>query len=155
MSKSFPIFVDTVGRPCDGCTKCCEGWLSADIYGFKIDPENGACRFLSKHGCGIYPVREPLCKNFQCEWKENSQIPVNMKPDKSNVIILIKKLEGFIYRRLVTAGTPIPDYVYMWAEEESTKGKHSVIYSNLGELLIFSKDKNFIHAFKEYNKAGV
>lgn len=153
--KSFPIYVDTLGRPCAGCTKCCEGWLYAKIYDFEISPTEGSCKFLSKHGCGIYPVREPLCKNFQCEWKENSNIPEYMKPDKSNVIILTKKLGEFIYRRLVTAGTPIKDYVYTWAEEEATKGRHSVVYSNLGELLVISKDQNFIDRFLEYNKTGV
>lgn len=153
--NSFPIYVETLGRPCAGCTKCCEGWLYAKIYDFEISPTEGSCKFLSKHGCGIYPVREPLCKNFQCEWKENSNIPEYMKPDKSNVIILTKKLGEFIYRRLVTAGTPIKDYVYTWAEEEATKGRHSVVYSNLGELLVFSKDKNFIQAFDTYNKSGV
>jgi len=153
--KSFPIYVDTLGRPCSGCTKCCEGWLYAKIYDFEISPTEGSCKFLGKHGCGIYPVRETLCKNFQCEWKENSQIPEYMKPDKSNVIILTKRLEKFVYRRLVTAGTPIKDYVYTWVEEEATKGRHSVVYSNLGELLVISKDQNFIDRFLEYNKTGV
>jgi hypothetical protein len=149
---SFTLHVETVGRSCDGCTKCCEGWLTADIYGFPMGPEEGSCKFLSKFGCGIYPVRETLCKNFQCDWKENYLIPQNMKPDKSNVILLAKRLKNFVYRRLVTAGTPIKDYVYEWVENESVKGNHFVGYDAIGQFKIWSQNKNFINLLEEHYK---
>lgn len=150
--NSFPIYVDTLGRPCAGCTKCCEGWLYAKIYDFEISPTEGSCKFLGKHGCGIYPVWDTLCKNFQCEWKENSQVPDYMKPDKSNVIILTKRIENYVYRRLVTAGTPIQEYVFDWAAQEAEKGKHAVGYKNSGEFTIWSKNQEFIRLMEEYFK---
>ena len=150
MNKKLTLYVETAGKSCAGCTRCCEGWLTAEIYDFKIGPDDGPCRFLAKSGCGIYSIRGPLCKNFQCDWKENSQIPENMKPSLSNVIILSKKIEDYIYYRLVTAGTPIKEYVYDWAEEQASKGKHVVGYDNNGEFVIFSKDSKFRKLIEEY-----
>jgi len=37
--KNFVIYPEkqtTHTRKCDGCSKCCEGFLSADIYGFDM-----------------------------------------------------------------------------------------------------------------------
>ncbi len=140
--KQFPIYVETAGRSCDGCTKCCEGWLVANIYGFEMNPTDGACKFLAKHGCGIYPIREPLCKNFQCDWKENTRIPLNMKPDISGVIIMSKRKNNFIYQTMVVAGE-VKEYVYDWAKEQAEMGKNIIGYTNQGKFAIFSNNKEF------------
>lgn len=142
MNRTISIIVETKGRSCDGCTKCCEGWLTANIYGFEMNPTNGACRFLAKSGCGIYAVREPLCKNFQCDWKENTAIPEYLKPDKCNAIIMTKRLENYRYYRIITAGI-VKKYVYEWAEEQTKMGKHVVVYGIDGELIIYSNDQQF------------
>jgi len=152
MKKQISIIIETVGRSCNGCTKCCEGWLTANIYGFEMNPTNGACRFLAKIGCGIYPVREPLCKNFQCDWKENSSLPENLKPDKCNAIIMTKRLGDYRYYRIVTAGI-VKKHVYEWAEEQAQIGKHSVVYDINGGLIIYSNDSTFKSLARlEYDK---
>jgi hypothetical protein len=140
--KQFSIYVETKGRSCNGCSKCCEGWLIARVFNFEISPTNGSCRFLGRVGCGIYPVRDTLCKNFYCDWIENSSLPENLKPDKCNAIIITKKLETYLYYRIVTAGI-IKKYVYEWAEEQAKQGKHLVAYDQNGELNIYSNDPLF------------
>lgn len=152
MTRSFPIYVDTAGRSCDGCTKCCEGWLIAKVYEFEISPTNGACKFLGRAGCGIYPVRDTLCKNFYCDWIENSSLPENLKPDKCNAIIITKKLGNYRYYRIVTAGI-IKKHVYEWAEEQAKQGKHLVAYDINGDLIIYSNDPTFKSLARlEYDK---
>jgi len=142
--KSFPIFVETKGRSCDGCKKCCEGWLTANIYGFAMNPTDGPCRFLAKTGCGIYPVRESLCKVFQCDWKENNLIPYNMKPDLSNVIMMTKRLDKWIYIRFVLAGKDMSNHAYEYAKQLYKQGKNVVYYDNSSKLQVLSNDQAFI-----------
>lgn len=149
MSKTFSLYVDTAGRSCDGCTKCCEGWLTANIYGYSMSPSEGRCKFLGQGGCGIYPVRATLCKTFQCEWKVNSNIPYNMKPDLSDVILMTRQLDEYYYIRIVYAGKFMPNYVFEWAEAESIKGKHVVGYDKEKNLKVWSKDKKFIDKLKK------
>lgn len=156
MTKKFSIVVETAGRSCNGCTKCCEGYLVAEIYGFKMSPTDGGCRFLARSGCGIYPVREPLCKYFQCDWKENYTIEECMKPNLSNVIILTKNIEEYIYYRLIVAGTPIKEYVFDWADEQAKKGKHIVGYNNDGKFVVFSANQRFKELMQKlYTETGV
>ena len=82
-----------IKRDCEGCTKCCEGWLWSEAYGHKFWPGR-PCHFMCEKGCSIYENRpvDP-CKNFKCEWLTNSDIPEWMKPSVSNVIIC-KRIEN-------------------------------------------------------------
>ena len=144
MDKKIKIFVDHVGRSCDGCTKCCEGYLTTEIYNFPVDPNNGACRFLSRGGCSIYSLRpyDP-CKTFQCGWKENTRIPEELKPNKSNVILLIRYMEGFYFYRIARASSKIDPNVLKWAEDFAKEGHHLTAYDQDGRLLIFSENRKF------------
>lgn len=75
-------------RTCDGCTACCEGWLSGEVYGKKFCPGT-PCHFKGESGCSIYEDRpENPCKSFLCEWMENLDLPEWMKPSVSKIIIL-------------------------------------------------------------------
>jgi len=148
VTKNIPIYVETAGRSCNGCTKCCEGWLSAEIYGYKMSPSEGGCKFLGHCGCSIYPVREQLCKAFQCGWKENCSLHENLKPDICNAIIMNKRIEEYSYVRLIPAGI-IKNYVFEWAEEQARLGKHVVGYDNDGEFVIYSNDKKFKELIKK------
>ena len=68
LHSTFPIIAE---RACDGCTRCCEGWLTGIAYGYEFYPGK-KCHFLSSKNCTIYPIRpDNPCKTFQCQWKEN------------------------------------------------------------------------------------
>jgi hypothetical protein len=74
-------------RECGTCTKCCEGFLSADIRGHKMFPGK-PCFFVEQGvGCKDYENRpEVPCKNFACGWISVEDMPEEFKPDISGVI---------------------------------------------------------------------
>lgn len=142
-------WIDVKGRNCNGCTKCCEGYLVTSVLGIIVGPGQ-PCKFSQKNvGCRVHSARpyDP-CKIFQCHWKENTNIPEWLKPDKVNAIILMKSLEDFIYLRIVKAGVKQDPKIYEWAEEASKKGKHVVAYDDLGKIIVYSQNQKFIELAK-------
>ncbi len=138
-------WVDVKERPCDGCTKCCEGYLVTTVLGVALNPSH-PCKFIKKNvGCSVHLARpfDP-CKMFQCHWKENTKIPEWLKPDKVNAILLLRSLEEFNYIRIVKAGLKQDPKIYLWAEEQSKNGRNIVAYDDLGKLLVYSQDEKFI-----------
>lgn len=141
--KTIKIIVDTLGRPCDGCVRCCEGWLTTKIFETALGPMEGGCKYLGIKGCNIYEQRptDP-CKVFQCVWKENSSIPEFMKPNKSNIIMLLRYIEPFYYYRMVRTGEVDPK-VFEWAKEYSLTGKNLIAYDLNNRLMIYSQSAEF------------
>ena len=144
------IWIDVKGRNCNGCTKCCDGWLVTSVLGVVIGP-GSPCKFSQKGlGCRVHAARpSDPCKIFQCHWKENTNIPEWLKPDKVNAIIMMRVLENFVYLRIVKAGIRQDPKIYEWAQEQSQLGKNLIAYDPVGELLIYSQDKEFIKLAKE------
>ena len=101
-------------RTCDGCTKCCEGWLWGQAYNHKFWTGR-PCHFMSKKGCSIYEKRpdEP-CKSFQCEWLKNEDIPEWMKPDQINAIIYMRQENDKTYLEITEAGSKLDSRVLSW-----------------------------------------
>lgn len=101
-------------RSCDGCTKCCEGWLWGEAHGHKFWPGR-PCHFMSNKGCSIYENRpDQPCKSFKCEWLENNEIPEWMKPDVSNVIIYKREENGKKILEFTEAGSRLDSKVLSW-----------------------------------------
>jgi hypothetical protein len=75
-------------RECGTCTKCCEGWLSADIRGYSMFPGK-PCFFVEQGiGCKDYANRpKDPCIDFSCGWKEVMDMPEHFKPETSGVIV--------------------------------------------------------------------
>lgn len=156
MEQRIKIYADHIGKSCDGCTRCCEGWLTTKVYDFEIGPNTGACRFLGSSGCNIYQVRlDDPCKVFQCGWKENNNIPNFMKPDISDVIILVRYVEKFMFYRLVKCSNNLKKEVVDWAKEFSKKGNNILAYDNDGNLLIFSENRKFRELARKYYSFNV
>lgn len=73
-------------RNCGDCTKCCEKYLSRNIFG-KFE-ENTDCTYVKiNEGCTIYEKRPVECVNFKCGWIVEDEMPDKFKPNKSNVMI--------------------------------------------------------------------
>jgi len=143
-------WIDVKGRPCNGCTKCCEGHLVTNMNGIPIGPGN-PCKFVKQGiGCRVH-LAAPTdpCKIFQCHWKENTEIPEWLKPSKVNAIMMFRILDNFNYIRIVKAGIRQDPKIYEWAEEQSKIGKNLIAYDQVGELLIYSQDKEFIKLARE------
>lgn len=101
-------------RSCDGCVACCEGWLEADIYGYKMYPGR-KCQFVSEKNCSIYPNRpKDPCQDFKCVWLTNSEIPHWIKPSLSNVILTLKKVKEIEYIQMKEAGSKVDSNILNW-----------------------------------------
>lgn len=141
------LVASTVDRPCNGCTKCCDGWLTSNIYSYQMN-ENKPCKFSMKgSGCAIYPIRPyNPCKTFKCHWKTNFNIPEKFKPDKSNVIMIYRKYNELEFLDVVRAGpNPSQECLEFTAKLYEKKKVKSVRYLLNGrEVKYLSEDKEFI-----------
>ncbi len=107
-------------RGCGECRTCCNGWLSAEIYGHKMGG-GVPCKFLKPDGCGIYESRPELCRSFVCGWlKPGSPFPENWRPDKIGFIIREGLWEGKTCWLLQYAGKEDPSAEVMEAMRQHT-----------------------------------
>ena len=91
-------------RSCDGCTKCCDGWLEGFVYDKRFFPGN-KCHFVTCNGCAIYEKRpDNPCKNYRCQWLDNLDLPEWLKPDVANVIITAREMKGIKYWEMIETG---------------------------------------------------
>jgi hypothetical protein len=140
------IIIKPITRACDGCKRCCEGWLVTTIYGKKVNIEH-PCHFLGTKGCSIYDVRpyDP-CKIYTCEWKVDMNLPEWLKPNKANVIVTKRKIGDYEYNAIVPASLlEVSEKVHVWAEEHAkAKSVNTVIYGTVsGITAIYTSDESF------------
>ncbi len=71
-------------RKCGGCDVCCTR-LAAPEIGKRADTP---CIHLRRQGgCGIYPIRPPVCSGYLCLWRQGHGLPHAMRPDLCNVVL--------------------------------------------------------------------
>ena len=137
------IEAKTLTRACGSCSKCCEGWLTGQAYGFEFHA-NKPCAFLGVNGCNIY-VNRPYnpCKTFQCEWTINHSLPEWLKPDRSKVIASRRIIGDYSFLMIVPAGAPVSKRVHAWAEAYSKQDvkNHVLIVGDVSR--VYSQDKKF------------
>lgn len=116
-----------MNRSCDGCTKCCEGWLEGSANGhafFRGRP----CFFLNK-GCSIYDTRPHTpCRDYKCSWLADNQFPEWMKPDLVNMIINQVVKDDISYYVLVEAGSRLDVRVLSWMIQWALNTKKNLVY---------------------------
>lgn len=65
-------------RSCASCSACCTTLRIDSVPGLSTRLDTGEdlakpagvpCKYLGDQGCGIYAVRAPVCRRFQCDWK--------------------------------------------------------------------------------------
>lgn len=143
MNKIIPI---APSRSCGECTKCCEGWVVGEVYGYKFSPGQ-PCHYLEKN-CSIYPDRpNDPCRSFNCVWITDHTFPAWLKPSLSNIIILTrldKNNEKIYYFKEtgVTMRADVLNWIFLWAANNS---KNIVYTVNDGTFIYGSDDftKNF------------
>lgn len=129
-------------RQCFPCTACCQGWLTATIYGEKMMPGK-PCIHATKEGCGIYEKRpENPCKTFKCGWLQDEyEMPGHMKPSESGAIVMFDRhWHGRKVIRAVPTGEKIPAETLEWL---------MALAREKGLPLLFSE-----HQFKDGKFAG-
>lgn len=115
MSKVSLQLTNKNQRSCDGCTKCCEGWLTANIHGEEMYPGK-PCQFVEKGvGCTIYDNRpQDPCKNFMCFWRADGIVPIEFKPSEIGSLITIQRIDDMDYYSLVECGEKLDSKFLSW-----------------------------------------
>lgn len=115
ISAEEPEIIDVKPkRTCDGCTACCQGYLSGMAHGNNFQPGK-PCFFISEKSCSIYADRpdEP-CKSFKCEWLAHDYLPMWMRPDLSKVIVVRRERDNKEWIEVKEAGQKIDSAVLSW-----------------------------------------
>ena len=116
-----------MNRKCDGCTKCCEGWLTGEAYEHKFF-RGRPCFFLNKT-CTIYDNRPEFpCRSYKCGWLDELQFPEWMKPDLVNVIINRVDYNEIKYYVLVEAGSLLDVKVLSWMVQWALNNNQNLLY---------------------------
>ena len=145
MIVQTPEYRKTVaGRSCEGCTKCCEGYLSLVVLGNELY-KNG-CPLVSKNkGCTIHDVRPDECRDFRCEWLKNPNLPDEFKPSISDVIMKINDDGEKPYIFAIKAGRPFSDDFIEKVKQlvEDDKIERIEFENTKKGVFVFSKDKEW------------
>lgn len=114
MSK-IGISIGRNKRTCADCTKCCEGWLPADINGEMVYPGK-PCSFVEPGiGCTDYKSRpKDPCKNFECSWKSSDFVPEEFSPKVTGQVISTQYVNGIPYLALTYAGKDLSTELLSW-----------------------------------------
>lgn len=103
-------------RSCQGCTKCCEGYLAGEAHG-RTFYTGKPCHFVQiGRGCAIYKDRpaDP-CKTYQCSWRESDTLPEWMKPSEIDAIVDERVTPGgHRYISVHEAGRQLDSRVLSW-----------------------------------------
>ena len=77
--KSIP------GKACGACVMCCTALEIAELK----KPAGPACpNCILSGGCVIYAHRPQVCRNFQCLWLAQRELPANMRPDRIGALFM-------------------------------------------------------------------
>lgn len=146
------IIVKSQSRPCGSCNVCCQGHLVAEIFkGVEIRPGK-ACAFLSG-GCRIYQIRPHVCRQFECEWKRNSNIPEWLKPDEAGgAVITRRQILDYNYLVIVGGVKPVLSKVHEWADAYSKMDTNNHVVIIGDPMQAYSQDPKFAYmvGVKEY-----
>ena len=73
-------------KTCGDCSQCCRV-LSLYIDD-ELKPQGYWCKYCNQPGCSIYTTTIPKsCKDFFCGWLQNENIPENLKPNRSGIVL--------------------------------------------------------------------
>ena len=154
MSRVLPV----INRSCGECRKCCEGWLSGDIYG-KPMFKGQACHYLGGDGCTIYEQRpEDPCKSYTCSWLDSDIFPMWLKPSMTDVIISRRRVAAdvnILYYAIMEAGSKIDSVVLNWLIQWAMSSGNNMHYEVSGKSYMIGT-KEFVSKMLESasGKAG-
>ena len=135
-------------RTCGSCTKCCEGYLQANVDGVEIRGTGCALLQIGK-GCSIYEKRpyDP-CQTFKCLWQVSEEVPEEFKPSESNVIMMVDELYGERYILAKEAGAKMPAEVVTWLFGQALNSNNNICYEINGRFYYYGS-KRFIEIMQK------
>lgn len=73
------------GKSCGSCIMCCTALEIAELK----KPAGPACpNCILTGGCKIYASRPQVCRDFECEWLTQRDLPSTMRPDRVGTILM-------------------------------------------------------------------
>jgi Fe-S-cluster containining protein len=130
-------------RSCQGCKKCCEGWLTGKAYGMAFSPSK-PCFFLGSTGCNIYPNRpyDP-CQTFLCEWRRDLRLPDWIKPDRSGRIFVARVVGDHQYMLAVTTERDMDARIPGWAATAAAQHQINFLIYHDSQWNVYSTNTEF------------
>ena len=118
MAEEVDLLAVLSSKSCRGCTKCCEGYLTANIKGHRMGL-GMPCPFVIKDvGCKEYDTRpvDP-CVGFECEWRRNPYFEEWLSPKASGVLFTRQVLKplNLVYLKVTEAGSTLTPEIVRWA----------------------------------------
>ena len=117
-----------IDRTCDGCTECCQGWLTGAANGHDFYPGK-PCFYITATACSIYENRpaDP-CKSFKCTWIEEELLPMWMRPDLCGVLTTKQTQNNVTYYQARECGKTIDSKVLSWFVMWALNSKVNLMY---------------------------
>jgi hypothetical protein len=142
------MFKDKEDRVCGNCTKCCDGFLYANIRGIEMGNRPGVdvdiekihnpkpCFFvITESGCSDYKNRpENPCKSFKCMWLKNKDMPEDLKPVLSKSITIKSNYLGIDYLSIIEAGQKLDSKVLEWHIKYCLRNNLNLTWNINGEV---------------------
>lgn len=146
-----------MSRSCGECTKCCEGYLHADLKfkdgtSAKMGPNPCPVLQIGK-GCGNYENRpQSPCRGFECEWLRQPDVyPDEMRPDKILAIFSLQEVEGVPYLRVTEAGQRLDAEVLSHAIKVTLLNRFNIYWEVDGSIHWFG-NRDFIEIMNKHKK---
>jgi uncharacterized protein len=73
------------GKTCGACTMCCK---VLEIEQFQKPAGQWCSNCIRTGGCAIYAQRPAVCRDFECQWITDRQLPATMRPDRIGTILM-------------------------------------------------------------------
>ena len=73
-------------RTCGECSACCE-FFAIDTLELQKAQDVLCPHCIKPAGCGIYPARPPICREWHCGWRHLSALDWRWRPDRCGVLV--------------------------------------------------------------------
>jgi hypothetical protein len=148
MKIDIPFIGKGKPRECGDCTKCCEGFLRANIDGRPMTIGQ-PCHWVEIGvGCTRYETRPKYpCKTFECAWLTSKTLPEEMKPNKSGYIFKQESLHGVEHFSVIEAPNKIEDLL-PWLSKFQKEKDINFVYAGKNKMIEYVASKKFIEEHK-------
>lgn len=113
------------GRSCGECNMCCK---VLDIKELDKDAGPLCDKWCSPVGCSIYKKRPEVCRDFECDWLTERDVPAALKPSRIGTILMTDP-DSDQYQAVCDPKTP-----NRWRHPQVFK--HLVARAKAGEIVV-------------------
>jgi hypothetical protein len=72
------------GKACGECSFCCKVLEITEL----AKPAGKLCEHCVSPGCGIYPARPKVCREYDCLWKGDRSMSPRLRPDHTGTLLM-------------------------------------------------------------------